>query len=418
MSERVRFIVSCLNAPPFEMGLRLVGPLPCFFFGVLYSSPSLIMILSHHDYYLLLFHPFIFCGQIDFDEKQPHELLQILLDVLKSIDSTLNSDIEYYFENDKRDINEILSILSIIRYKNMPTVQDEEELHLWIDRLCGGDKDVVHPILEFCFSQYEKVKKRAYLAPFLTPVQLPLDLTLTQSDDILVKLANRYQALQDEFKHVHMQYDNVTNQGGKGMTGEDSLIKEVETLREERNQLMKEVDALNRSNKNDEGFLIVLRNITALRQEEEKEKILRDRIDDQSDRLNVVDGKLKQLQRQLSSLKSITSSATGGSPEGILNEIKKQLAEITMTVRSDLVSQRVELQKKIDEIEGYNNGEHHSEDDLEEIEETARELEEEYRSKLKLLEEHKLKKSYSKIAIYQQVSIVQNNLIVTMIVLC
>ncbi len=329
----------------------------------------------------------------------------------------MNSDIEYYFDNDRREINQILSILSIIRYKNKPTVQDEEELHLWIDRLCAGDKNVVHPILEFCFSQYEKVKKRAYLAPFLTPVQLPLDLTMTQSDDILVKLANRYQALQDEFKHVHMQYDNVTNQGGKGMTGEDLLIKEVENLREERNQLIKEVEALNRSN-SDEGFLIVLKNITALRQEEEKKTILRDRIDDQSDRLNVVDGKLKQLLRQLSSLKSITSSDSGGSPEGILNEIKKQLAEVTMTVRSDLVSQRAELQKKIDEIEGYNSGEHLSEEDIEEIQETTRELEEEYSSKLKLLEEHKLKKIYSKIAIYQQVSILQNHLIVSFIVLC
>jgi hypothetical protein len=78
-------------------------------------------------------------------------------------------------------------------------------------------------LFEFCFSQYDKVKKHAHLAPFLTPIQLPLDISMTQRDDILTNLAKQYQSLQEEFKEVHMLYEEAKKKDYE-MGGE--LIKE------------------------------------------------------------------------------------------------------------------------------------------------------------------------------------------------
>lgn len=403
MTETVQFIVSCLNDAPFHMKLRL----------------------------------------IDFDEKQRHELLQILIDVLVSIDSSkiLNSNqYNYYFNYDSsnsnihtNNVNEILSLLSIIRYKELPVKEEgslneegttvageEEQKQNWMNRLYDGDKETIYSILEFCFSNYEKVKKRAYLAPFLTPIQLPLDITMTQRDDTLINHSNQYQSLQEEFKEVHMRYEqgkkNDVKRGG-GVSGTAMTKKEIETLQEEKDQLLNQLkvirDGYSRGNsgKDNSMFSRVLKATTAVRIEEEREMILRDRIQDQKDALNIVEMKLNQSQQQFKSMQSIISpvldddvgnSNDRGSPEVIMNEIKKQLAEVTMTVRSDLVSKRSELQQKIQDFERFDHEKSHTEDDLDCIQEEVKELEEECNLKQKTLQKETSKKSYSKIAIFKQ----------------
>ena len=331
-------------------------------------------------------------------------------------------------------MNEILSLLSIIRYKGIPTeekgsfidegstvVGEGEQKQKWINSLYVGDKETIYSILEFCFSNYEKVKKRAYLAPFLTPIQLPLDITMTQRDDTLINLSNQYQSLQEEFKEVHMRYEQAKNKDvkrGGGISGTAITKKEIETLQEEKDQLLNQLKVMrdgysgSSSSKDDEMFSRVLKATTAVRKKEEQEKILIDRINDQKDALSFVEMKRNQLQQQFRSLQSIISPVSDDnvgnshgncSPEAIMNEIKKQLTEVTMTVRSDLVSQRTELQQKIDEIEKFDHEKSHTEDDLDCIQEEVKELEEEYNLKLNTLQKETSKKSYSKIAIFKQV---------------
>lgn len=351
----------------------------------------------------VVFHNLI--QKIDFDEKQQHELLQILMKVFVSIDPKLNSSYEHYFNDDKIGINEILSFLSIIRYKDMP-IQEEEGMRHWIERICNSDKEIIYSILVFCFSQYDKVKKRAYLAPFLTPIQLPLDISMTQRDDTLNNIANKYQSLQEEFKEMHMFYEEEEKKA-KGR-GDESIKEEIENLQEERIQLQNQVEVLNNNSSDDPVFVRIFETTTALRKEEEEEASLKDRIMNQKDALAAEETKLKQLQRQFSSLQS-TASADGGSPDAIMNELQKKLVEVTMTVRSDLVSKRVELQRKIDDIEGKEEEKCCTDDDLDSVREIARELEEEHIMKQKMFEKEKLKRSYTKISMFKQVRRTQLN---------
>ncbi len=342
-----------------------------------------------------------------------------------SIDPTLNSNFEYYFNSSGTNggergptsgvgpttaaasgggrINEILSFLSILQYKNIPLKQ-EEEIQSWIERLYMGDKEIIYSILEFCFSQYDRVKKRAYLAPFLTPIQIPLDVSMTQRDDALTNLAKRYESLQEEFKEVHKLYNEMKEKDN--LIEGESIREEIENLKEEKSQLLNQIEILESSCSSDDGDAVFLRLLDAtstLRKEEEEQMNLRDRIKDQKDALINGEAKLKKLREQFTSLETI-ASVDGGSPDAIMDEIHKQLAEITMVVKSDLVSKRNEWQRKIDDIEmNRKEGKSYTEEDLDSIRETANDLKIEYESKKQKLEEVQSKESYSKIAMFKQV---------------
>ena len=359
------------------------------------------------DTFLILFvtktNSFYDSLQIDFHEKSQHELLRILIEVFVSIDPKLNSDPKFFFGNERSGIDDILSFLQIIRYKGMPSMHLQGEIQLWTNRLCDGNRDVIYSILGFCLENYEKVKKRVYLAPFLTPIQLPLDLKMTQNDDNLNNLSDDYQSLQEEFKHKHMIYENMKKKDmelGRG----NSLIKEIKNLEKKKHQLLTQIKNLEGKSKDDSIFLRLLKATTSLRREEEHHLNLKDQIKDQMHSLNECNTKLKHVQRQFASLQTMVSSDHGHSPGFLINELQKQLSETTTIVRSDLLSRRSELKQQIDEIEEFGNKITHTEEDLDTITGDIQQLEDEFNSKKRILNTQKSTQSSRKIAIFQQVS--------------
>lgn len=305
---------------------------------------------------------------------------------------------DYYFDGNKLGINEILSLLSVIRYKGIPS-QDEEQVLVWTDRVCAGEKKAIYSILEFCLVNFDKVKKRVYLSPFLTPIQLPLDICMTQTDDVLSNIASNYQSLQDEFKEVHMIYEDMKR---NQMGGSDEIRHEIQSLQEEKIQLLQQVDILNEKTKNDALLLRILNATTTLRKEEEQEMILMDRVKDQQDALNTLQTNQTQFERQYQSLKSI-SLDDNGSPEMIVLEIQKHLTHATLRVRSDLANEQRKIQNKIHEYEAYDEKKFATEDDLDSISEKVKGFEDEIEQKRKKLYQEQANPNYAKISVYKQV---------------
>jgi intraflagellar transport protein 81 len=64
---------------------------------------------------------------------------------------------------------------------NIPEDQFEDFQGL----LMSGDKEILHTIMHWCLQRFDHLQKRAYLAKFLMPVDVPSDFL---QDEVIVDL--------------------------------------------------------------------------------------------------------------------------------------------------------------------------------------------------------------------------------------
>ncbi len=468
------------------------------------------MTLTHHD---TLHYPLP--AQVEFDEKSCIKLLQILLDVLSSIESNAqlhaqqregghgNKDefqnsvvveqygigigigkwnVRSYYNNFKAVEVELLPLLDLFGYHphhdnststrslsqsrhHLDHVNDQEnqvevpvndagstvsmtmfmpdpdstpdsfhklinlppeELEIFIDKIAMGDKDTIYPILEYCLSNQDELKERLYLAPFLTPVQVPLDITMTQRGDDLSNLSRGYQNLQDEFKVLYDEYRRLKEE----MMNDDEHSNQkgdqgLRTLQEEKVQLMERIGRMEDMASNNHDLYRLFELTRELRKCQEDDVRLRQyKCPEQKNALEAARGKLKHLQSRYDAIRALISNddeeGTGGrsgsqplsssqsssssSPaaDNILNEIRKEVSSMTMSVRSDLLSQKADIETKIAKLEEANSMPLRTKDELEGLIKTRTELEEEYDTKGSLLSEEQKKASNSKIVIFKK----------------
>jgi len=284
----------------------------------------------------------------------------------------------------------------------MPT--EEDTLYSFINSISAGDRDAIYPILHYCLSNQEILKERMYLAPLLTPIQLPLDVTMTQRDDALAHLAQRYQSLQDEFKDVHSRYATMKKE--EKQLNQKSMRYDFKTLQDEKVQLLDKIGDMEDKvgNSAPETFQRLLDATSMLRKEQDEEMRLRKRVDDQNRALESAKMKLKQVNHRHESIQALHGDhGNDASVDSILHGLQREVVEVTMTVRSDLVSERSALQEKIELLEQERDRPLCTEDDLEQIIGTRQELQEEYEIKSSLLGKEKTKSSHGKIVMFQRV---------------
>ena len=299
-------------------------------------------------------------------------------------------------EDEQKGSECIMDFLILLRY---PTVDDEYERETWLQSLVVGSKEVVYPILTWCLPRLEKLKKRAYLAPFLIPIDLPMEIAMND-DGTLMQLTERYRNLQAEFKDIHHHHESIKAE--LKVNDSQSLKSEINQLKNEKKQLKDRIDDLNEKVKIDNDFQKILEATSRLRKEQDQEVRLRDQALEQNDNLFLEEEKLKQLQRRHKSLSSINISEMG-SIDALLLEIQSEVRETKMIVRSELTIERNKIQKKIDKYEEERKEPTRTEDDLEFLQESIGTLEKERDEIEKQLLKLKDGNKASKISMYKQV---------------
>lgn len=73
--------------------------------------------------------------------------------------------------------------------------------------IIDGEKKVLYPVLSFILTRFPQLKKRAYVAKFLLPIDVPLELS---SDPTIIDLLVNYRNLQNNFKETHKSLEKVT----------------------------------------------------------------------------------------------------------------------------------------------------------------------------------------------------------------
>ncbi|VDM20254.1 unnamed protein product [Wuchereria bancrofti] len=200
---------------------------------------------------------------INFDTISNEQLLQILSDVLLWIEELDPIDIR----EEGADVTALRLFNSLRVLKYRPPA-DIEKLQQWRRSIVEGEKMVIYPILEWIFKNVDALKERAYLAKYLTKIDVPGAF----QDPELIELSNQISILMEEFKDVHSQVVEARK---------DSLIMEnirtdLNSMKIEKEQLRNRIDKIERKLRNVANIERLLRLAEKCRVENEQlEKIER-----------------------------------------------------------------------------------------------------------------------------------------------
>lgn len=101
-----------------------------------------------------------------------------------------------------------------------------------------GDKNIIHPILEWLVTNMADLKKRSYLAQYLVKLDIPPEIA---ADPDIAYLYEQYESHIEEFKNVHKESEALKETALsvaelrsdiKAMEAEkESVVKKIEKLR-------------------------------------------------------------------------------------------------------------------------------------------------------------------------------------------
>lgn len=199
-AQKIAFIVERLNMAPFNKGLGTMTEL---------------------------------------DSKSSLELLEIMCEIIANIDPEQES---IYREQTEARVQRIIQFLVVMKF-NIPQDQMEDFQGL----LMAGDKEVLHTTMHWCLQRYDHLQKRAYLAKYLMPVDVPTEFL---NDELILELIDRLKELQADFKDIHKQSDQLRNSG----TRPSELKTEIAQLEQERTQLQNKIQRMQKDMNVDEEY--------------------------------------------------------------------------------------------------------------------------------------------------------------------
>ncbi|ETK73470.1 hypothetical protein F441_20023 [Phytophthora nicotianae CJ01A1] len=270
MSE-LQLIVENLNKEPFRLGLTLVA----------------------------------------FDEKSNFELLQILHEVFVEIDPTRHSGVDLRAEADEVRAQRYLEFLQLLKF------QLPRDLDGFREALAHGDRQTIYTLLHWALKSLPAHQKRAYLGRFLAPLNVPQEYF---GDGSLNAMYEHYQQLQNQFKTVHKEVDQL--RASKSRPGE--LRREISQLEEESHQLTEKIANLKKKTTSDPGFQELLAATSALRKEQEEQAKLAERKRDQLLSLSLAEKRAREAEARLQDLR--TSLSQDATPEQLFERLQAQVA--------------------------------------------------------------------------------------------
>lgn len=336
--------------------------------------------------------------KVEFDEKSPIETLEILNNILATIEPEMEVD-DIRNESEEGLAVRITQFLVILKCKLIPSINgnDPTNRQQWMRELSQGNKKVILPIMHWLLSSHNTLCKRAYLARFLVPIDLPTEIKMQCNND-LKSLIEEYTKMQDEFKRVHQKHEKVVSSQSESQQSE--LKVEIKQLHNEKQELQDKIKSFETKTKNDRNIEKLLDTTKQLRLEQEKEIQLIGRKKEQNQLLYLADQKLSTMKQRLIEFRRNFSEETNSN--NILNAVIKEIQDTKKTVRTDMVAEITKMEGHLAELMKERLEPTLTENDVERIRSEVVELQEENK-RLTNLMETKSNDGMDKIAMFRQV---------------
>ncbi|KAI6173341.1 IFT81-CH domain-containing protein [Aphelenchoides besseyi] len=251
-SNMLRTIVDGLNSPPFNLNITI----------------------------------------ITFDSMNADKLLQVLSDALCWIQGTDKIDIRS--ETPDETAMRVLNTLRILKY---PPPRGIDQIQSWRLDILEGNKQAVYPVLEWIFTNVDRLKERVYLAKYLTKIEIPHDIQTPE----LMQVSSAIEQKMNEFKAraIHSRIIDIRSDFVRAA----DVKTDLKTMKEEKDQLIRKLE---RSKFRIGDRLPDIKRYLDLaaqyRRELEKQQELIAQKQEQKDGLLLLDQRMTRLQRQLHEL--------------------------------------------------------------------------------------------------------------------
>lgn len=201
-----------------------------------------------------------------FDEMNKKDLKRLLFKILKEIESDFKADSDQNL-NDEEIESELIEIMSVINY---PAYHDKigESLNK------GEDTTEIKAVIYFLLSNLETCQKRTYLGKYLVGVPVPDEFLM---DPEIKSLESELTELMSYFKEEHEELM-------KDHWGDDQLNyqkEEINQLEREKEQLIIRLKTYQHSGTQTKEFKEILKATSNLREVQEEEARLTDKLYDQ-----------------------------------------------------------------------------------------------------------------------------------------
>jgi len=309
-------------------------------------------------------------------------------------------DAKSLHHNPKIVQSKLVPFLLSLEYPLLPKTEDE--MRSFVSAVADGESEQVHSILLYCLDNHSNLRETAYLSKFITSVQIPLDITMTQRDEVLSDHAKHYQSLQQEFRILFGRHKAAKKE--EEQWDETCRKNDIKTLQNEKTALLEKTREMeDRLTNNTESFGELVMTASMLRKEQDTQVRLSERMEEQQRALKPNEIKLGNIKGRLESFQSLYGSGDVMNMTTVLNGLRREVTEVTMIVRSDLVSDRSKLEAKMKHLERLRDRPPCTVEYLERVLSMKRDLEAQIDVESRLLKEEETTKSHPNIETYKQV---------------
>jgi intraflagellar transport protein 81 len=257
--------------------------------------------------------------------------------------------------------------------------------------LLGGDKDVVHPILYWLLQNFEALQKRAYLAKFLVPLEVPEEFL---RDEQVFDMYQQYKELQSQFKATHMHVEQKRQEH----VDPSGMQQEVAQLESEKEQLAQKIKQIKHKTEKDEGFQALLQVTSMLRKEQEEEARIAEKLDEQKFQLERVEQLYLDHMGKLRELKEAQDTSSMNSADAMLKILRNEVSKMREAM-SRIIQETNEKCIRMTDIERALSEPPVTEGDLRQVEQEVGMMQEQVQKLEAIVEEHNQDK---RLAVYKQ----------------
>eukprot|EP00347_Sterkiella_histriomuscorum_P000891 403374126 len=243
---------------------------------------------------------------VEFDDKPPLELLELLNRLLGQLDN-LHLAIDIQKETQDKTQERICGFLKVLGYPSDYSPN-------FMRDVVHGDKRTVQHILHWIITRLQELQRKAYTAKFLVPLAIPDEYLV---DDDMRETFQIYKDLQAEFQATHLNVEQIR---GESMNPGD-LKKEIQQLEQEKEQLLTKIN-LFKTKSNKEDFQALLESTSKLRKEQEQDAKLNEKERELNNMIEFFESQLLTVKQRFFDIKKMYSDNV--TPDKMLENLRTE----------------------------------------------------------------------------------------------